>query len=280
MCRVLHVSKSGYHAWKKRPKSKRTLENEQIIDNIKTIHQASRETFGSPRIYKALNRQGLNISRPRVARLMKVAGVKGKFYRRFRTTINSSHSHAIANNLLKRDFIATKPNEKWAGDITYIPTLEGWLYLAVVIDLFSRKVIGWSMGERITAELATNALEMARKARGEVAGVIYHSDRGVQYASDAFQKHLKSILAVCSMSGKGDCWDNAVVESFFGTLKLELDLHASIGTREKTKGVIFEWIEVFYNRQRLHSSIDYFAPAVFEENWSRGHMPNWLSTKS
>jgi putative transposase len=274
MCRVLHVSKSGYHAWKKRPKAKRTLENEQITEDIKTIHQASRATYGSPRVQKVLEYQGIKISRPRVARLMQSAGLKGKFHRRFKTTTNSKHSHAIAENLLERDFVASKPNEKWAGDITYIPTTEGWLYLAVVIDLFSRKVIGWSMGERITAELATNALEMAQKARGVVAGVIYHSDRGVQYASEAFQRHLQSILAVSSMSGKGDCWDNAVVESFFGTLKLELELHASIGTRERTKGVIFEWIEVFYNRQRLHSSVDYFPPAVFEENWSRGQMPN------
>jgi putative transposase len=275
MCRVLNVSKSGYHAWKKRPKAKRTVENEQIIENIKIVHTASRATYGSPRVQKALEQQGIQVSRPRVARLMQAAGLKGKFHRRFRTTTNSKHSHAIAENLLERDFVATQPNEKWAGDITYIPTLEGWLYLAVVIDLFSRKVIGWSMGERITAELATSALEMARMARGgAVAGVIYHSDRGVQYASDAFQKRLQSLLAVCSMSGKGDCWDNAVVESFFGTLKLELELHESIGTRERTKGVIFEWIEVFYNRQRLHSSIDYFAPATFEENWSRGQMPN------
>jgi putative transposase len=274
MCRVLHVSKSGYHAWKKRPKANRTLENEQIMDNIKTIHQASRATYGSPRVQKVLEQQGIKVSRPRVARLMQDLGLKGKFYRRFKTTTNSKHSQPIANNLLERDFVATAPNEKWAGDMTYIPTLEGWLYLAVVIDLFSRKVIGWGMGERITAELATNALEMAQKARGAVAGVIYHSDRGVQYASDAFQKHLKSILAVSSMSNRGDCWDNAVVESFLGTLKLELDLHTSIGTREATKGIIFEWIEVFYNRQRLHSSIDYSAPAVFEEHWSRGHMPN------
>jgi putative transposase len=244
------------------------------MDNIKIIHQTSRATYGSPRVHKVLRQQGIQVSRPRVARLMQAGGLKGKFHRRFKTTTNSQHSRTIANNLLERDFMATAPNEKWAGDITYIPTLEGWLYLAVVIDLFSRRVIGWSMGERITTELATNALEMAQMARGQVAGVIYHSDRGVQYASDAFQKHLKSILAVSSMSGKGDCWDNAVVESFFGTLKLELELHGSIGTREMTKRVIFEWVEVFYNRQRLHSSIDYFAPAVFEENWSRGQMPN------
>lgn len=274
MLNVLCVSKSGYHAWRKRPKAKRTLENEVLEQQIKAVHQASRDTYGSPRIAKKLEQTGTRVSRPRVARLMRKMGLQGKYYRKFKNTTNSKHNHAIAVNHLERDFAAQKPNEKWAGDITYIPTLEGWLYLAVVIDLFSRMVIGWSMGERINSSLATNALEMAKQSRGRVAGVIYHSDRGVQYASHEFQGYLRSIDGVSSMSGKGDCWDNAVVESFFGTLKLELDLHTSIGTREMTKGIVFEWIEVFYNRVRLHSSNDFVPPTVFEDSWSRGQITN------
>ena len=280
MLNVLQVTKSGYYAWLTRPKSQRTLENEKLEKAIKEVHAASRGTYGSQRVAKGLEARGLKASRPRVARIMKARGLQGKSKRKYRVTTNSKHKHGFSENRLARAFGADKPNLKWVSDITYLPTSEGWLYLAVVLDLFSRKVIGWAFSERLEASIAVQALEMARVSRNPSAGLLHHSDRGVQYAAQNFKRALERLKAEPSMSRKGNCWDNAVVESFFGTLKLELDLDSVIGTRAFTKGVVFEWIEVFYNRQRLHSTLGFKSPAEFEQVWSRDQMPNFLSTKA
>ena len=280
MLNILQVTKSGYYAWLSRPKSQRTLENETLEKAITEVHTASRGTYGSQRVVKGLEARGFQASRPRVARIMKTRGLQGKSKRNYRVTTNSKHKHGFSENRLARAFSANKPNQKWVSDITYLPTSEGWLYLAVVLDLFSRKVIGWAFSERLEASIAVQALEMARVSRKPSAGLLHHSDRGVQYAAQDFQRALERLKAEPSMSRKGNCWDNAVVESFFGTLKLELDLGSVIGTRVFTKGVVFEWIEVFYNRQRLHSTLGFKSPAEFEQVWSRDQMPNFLSTKA
>ena len=292
MLNVLQVTKSGYYAWLSRPKSKRTLENEKLEKAIKEVHAESRGTYGSQRVKHSLEARGIKASRPRVARIMKTRGLRGKSKRKYRVTTNSKHKQGFSENRLARAFGADKPNLKWVSDITYLPTSEGWLYLAVVLDLFSRKrpcpkvrfmvkkVIGWAFSGRLEASIAVQALEMARISRNPSAGLLHHSDRGVQYAARDFQRALERLKAEPSMSRKGNCWDNAVVESFFGTLKLELDLDSVIGTRAFTTGVVFEWIEVFYNRQRLHSTLGFKSPAEFEQVWSRDQMPNFLSTKA
>ncbi len=254
MLNVLNVSKSGYYAWLNRPKSKQKLENEELAKSIEEVYNESRGNSGSLKVLHGLEARGIKASRPRIARIMKARGWKGKCKRKFRVTTDSKHSHGYFENKLNRAFGAEKPNMKWASDITYIPTSEGWLYLAVVLDLFSRKTVGWAMGTSLEASLPVKALEMARVSRKPSDGLLHHSDRGVQYASLEFQTAVGKFNGISSMSRKGNCWDNAVVESFFGTLKLELGLDKVIGSREVTKAVVFEWIEVFYNRQRLHST--------------------------
>ena len=197
---------------------------------------------------------------------MRDLGLKGKRKGKIKQkTTNSKHANPIAQNVLERKFDASKPDQKWVGDITYLPTLEGWLYLAVVIDLFSRKVVGWSMSESLESKLVLDALEMARVSRNPGAGLLHHSDRGVQYAAQDFQRALARLEAIPSMSRKGNCWDNAVAESFFGTIKCELDLENPIGSRAVTRAIVFEWIEVWYNRERRHSSLGFLSPSVFEE---------------
>jgi putative transposase len=280
MLNVLNVSKSGYYAWLNRPKSKRTLENETLEKSIEEVYNESRGNSGSLKVQHGLETRGINASRPRIARIMKVRGWKGKCKRKFRVTTDSKHSLGYFENKLNRAFGAEKPNMKWASDMTYIPTSEGWLYLAVVLDLFSRKTVGWAMGTSLEASLPVKALEMARVSRKPASGLLHHSDRGVQYASLEFQTAVNKFNGVSSMSRKGNCWDNAVVESFFGTMKLELGLDKVIGSREVTKAVVFEWIEVFYNRQRLHSTIGYKSPTAFEESWTEAQMPNSMSTKT
>ena len=280
MLNVLNVSRSGYYAWLTRPKSKRALENEKLEKDIEEVYNESRELSGSLKVQKGLEARGIKASRPRVARIMKSRGWKGKCKRKFRVTTDSKHSLGYFENKLNRAFGAEKPNMKWASDITYIPTSEGWLYLAVVLDLFSRKTVGWAMGTSLEASLPVSALEMARVTRKPTDGLLHHSDRGVQYASLEFQTAVSKFNGVSSMSRKGNCWDNAVVESFFSTLKLELGLDKVIGSREVTKAVVFEWIEVFYNRKRLHSTIGYKSPAEFEENWCKAQVPTFKSTTS
>lgn len=280
MLNVLNVAKSGYYAWLKRPKSKRTLENEALEVSIEAVYKESRGNSGSLKVQHGLEARGIKASRPRIARIMKSRGWRGKSNRKYRVTTNSKHSLGFFENRLDRAFGAEKPNQKWVSDITYILTSEGWLYLGVVLDLFSRKVVGWAMGETLEASLAVKALEMARVTRKPAPGLLHHSDRGVQYASKEFQTSVKKLEGISSMSRKGNCWDNAVAESFFSSLKLELDLNKVIGTRAVTEAVVFEWIEVFYNRKRLHSTIGYKSPSAFEEIWVKDQKPNFKSTTS
>jgi transposase InsO family protein len=232
---------------------------------IKVVHQKSRKTYGSPRIHAELNQNGHACSRNRVARLMRQHGIVSKHKRKFKVTTNSVHSYPVAENLLRRQFDVSEPGQCWVSDITYIPTREGWLYLAATLDLFHRKVIGWAMDRWITRQLAIDALSMAVKNGCLKIGLIHHSDRGVQYASNEFQALLKTYAIQCSMSRKGDCWDNAVAESFFHTLKVEL-IHGKVyDTRQEAKRPVFEYIEVFYNRQRRHSYLGYLSPVNFEK---------------
>lgn len=280
MLNVLNVAKSGYYAWLNRPKSKRTLANEALEVSIEAVYQESRGNSGSLKVQHGLEARGIKASRPRIARIMKARGWRGKSNRKYRVTTNSKHSFGFFENRLDRAFGAEKPNQKWVSDITYILTSEGWLYLGVVLDLFSRKVVGWAMGETLEASLAVKALEMARVTRKPAPGLLHHSDRGVQYASKEFQTSVKKFEGISSMSRKGNCWDNAVAESFFSSLKLELGLNKVIGTRAVTEAVVFEWIEVFYNRKRLHSTIGYKSPTAFEEIWAKDQKPNFMSTTS
>jgi putative transposase len=249
-----------------------------LKEQIQQIHQASRKTYGAPtpaatlreRIHAALQQRGFKVGRHRVARLMKQAGIGVHPKRRFKTTTDSNHAFPITENILSRNFTVAEPDTAWVADITYIPTAQGWLYLAVIIDLFSRRVVGWSMTEHMRVELIQSALEAALGHRvPAVSGLLFHSDRGSQYASHAYQAALQDAKITCSMSRKGNCWDNAVAESFFGTLKTELTHSRIFTTRENAKSTIVEWIEVFYNRQRLHSTLNYLSPVQFEQQyWS------------
>jgi putative transposase len=264
-CEVLGVSRSGYYARLKRPPSGRAKRREALAIRIQAVHEANRGVYGSPRVYQALKAQGEVVCENTVARVMADRRIRAKTKRKFvpRTT-DSRHEQAVAGNVLDRQFTAGLPNQKWAVDITYVPTDEGWLYLAGVIDLCSRKIVGWSMADHMRTELAGDALRMAIARRCPEAGLLHHSDRGVQYASDDYQLLLQTQGMQVSMSGKGDCWDNAVAESFWATLKGELVNHARYATREQARASIFEYIEVFYNRQRLHSSLGYQSPEAFE----------------
>lgn len=278
MLRVLEVSKSGYFSWRKRPESNTSKNRKRLAQKIKTIHQNSRNTYGAARVHACLLEENESCCKPVVASIMRDLGLTGKRKGRIRRkTTDSRHGHAIAQNKLERAFDSSKPDLKWASDISYLPTTEGWLYLAVTLDLFSRKVVGWSMNESLESKLVLDALEMARNSRRPSAGLLHHSDRGVQYAAFDFQRVLARLEAVQSMSRKGDCWDNAVVESFFASLKCELDLEDAIGSKAETRAIIFEWIEVWYNRERRHSSLGFLAPAVFEERYFTLNCP---STKS
>ena len=265
LCRVVHVSRSGYYEWRSRPLSRRTLDNQRLLVKIHSLHKGSRETYGSPRIHIALQADGESCGIHWVARLMQANAIQAKTVKKFKATTNSAHHYPVAQNLLKQQFTADTPNQRWVSDITYVSTAEGWLYLAVVLDLYSRAIIGWAMDKRMTRQLVMDALLMALWRRGQVRGLLLHSDRGSQYASDDYQKALKSNGIICSMSGKGNCYDNATMESFFGTLKQELVHHEYYATREQAKASIFEYIEVFYNQQRRHSAIQYQAPLVFEQ---------------
>ena len=268
MCTLLEISRSGYYAWKKRSPSKRVTRQEMIVEKIRAIHKTSRQTYGSPRIHARLRKDGICITRKCVAQLMRKNKISVKIRRRYKATTNSQHNHRIEPNLLDRRFdpaLITCTNVAWAADITYIDTLEGWLYLAVVIDLFSRKVVGWSMSHSMESKLVTDALTMAYERCKPSSGILYHSDRGSQYAGDAARKLLRRYSMVCSMSRKGNCWDNAVVESWNGTLKTELIHRQRWQTREQVRAAVYEFIEVWYNRQRLHSTLGYRSPEEFEE---------------
>ena len=266
MCRVLDVSRSGYYAWCKRPVSLREMANQELKGEIKEIYQRSRQTYGSPRIRAELADQGIRCGVNRIARLMKEAEVVAKQSAKFKVmTTDSEHEYPVAPNLLGQDFTTERPNEKWLSDITYIPTDEGWLYLALVMDLYSRRIIGWAMADNLERWLAIDALQMALDTRQPPPGLIHHSDRGSQYASDEYQALLTQHQFQVSMSRKGNCYDNAPMESCIGTLKTEQVYHRHYATRAEAKTDIFEYIEVFYNRFRRHSALDYQCPVAFEQ---------------
>jgi putative transposase len=265
MCQVLRVSRTGFYLWLKRPASPRSVENRQLLSEIRAIHQASRGTYGSPRVHAVLRAWSKPYGRNRVARLMREHQIQCKRKGKFRATTDSAHNFPAMENVLDRKFAVEMPNKAWVADITYIPTKEGWLYLAAVMDLYSRRIVGWAMDKRICRHLVERALFMACVNRSPGPGLLHHSDRGSQYASWDYQRLLKARAMVCSMSRKGNCWDNAAMESFFGTLKTEWVHHQNYQTRAEAQSDIFDYIEVFYNRQRLHSALGYRSPVAFEQ---------------
>ena len=269
LCQMMNVSRSGYYAWLKWKPSHRQHENDTLWSAIQAAFQVGRGHYGYRRIHQHLRQLGFSCSQNRVARLMRQHELHPKRKRSYRRTTQSQHTYPLAPNRLNRCFTAQSPNQKWASDITYIATAEGWLYLAVVIDLYSRQVIGWAMDTHLKKELVMQALQMALAKRRPQQGLIHHSDRGSQYASHAYQAILKAHNILPSMSGKGDCYDNAPVESFFATLKKEAVQQQIYPTRERAKLALFEYIEVFYNRQRLHSTLGYLSPVQFEQQYSR-----------
>jgi putative transposase len=265
MCKTLEVSRSGFYAWLGRRESDRAREDRRLLTLIRGIFAESRGIYGVPRVHKTLQQRGVRCGRKRVSRLMQEAKLRSKTRRRFRVkTTDSKHDHPIAPDRLGRDFSAKASNEIWAADITYIPTDEGWLYLASIMDLFSRRIVGWSMSATLHASIAGEALRMAIEQRRPPIGFIHHSDRGVQYASAEFRAILAKHGGVASMSRKGNCYDNAAKESFFHTLKTELVNHERYRTRDQARASVFEYIEVFYNRLRLHSTLGYQSPSDFE----------------
>ncbi len=267
MCDVLEVSTSGYYDWVERQPSVTEKRRDELAGEIRTIHAEVKKRYGSPRMHAELVARGHPCSVNAVAKIMKGLGIQAISHKKFRVcTTDSNHDFPIAANVVDRDFTATKPNEIWLSDMTYIPTREGWLYLAVVEDLYSRRVVGWSMGATMESRLVVDALEMAVKQRFPDAGLVAHSDRGSQYASEHYQRALAEKGITCSMSRKGDCYDNAPMESFFASLKKELVHHENYPTREAAKASLFEYIEVFYNRIRRHSSLGCVAPAEFERS--------------
>jgi putative transposase len=264
LCRLLRVCRSGFYAWKSRPESQRVREDRALLAQIERIHRASREAYGTVKTWRTLKARGVACGRNRVARLRASAGIEAKRMRRFRVTTQSRHSYPIADNLLDRVFSVSRPNRVWVGDITFIPTQAGWLYLAILVDLFARKVVGWAMSRYIDRELVTRALAMALERRRPMPGLIHHTDQGRQYATESYRQRLIAHGISPSMSRKGDCFDNACAESFMSTLKNELTHHLQFHTREEAKTAIFEYIEVFYNRQRLHQTLGYLSPAEYE----------------
>jgi putative transposase len=265
MCKALEVSPSGYYAWRGRPPSKREMANQTLTAEIEKAFEESGETYGSPRIYQILRKLGLMCSQNRVARLMKAAGLRAKQTKRYKSTTKRNKSHRAAPNLLNRDFSTERPNQKWLADITYIPTLEGWLYLAAILDLFSRKIVGWAMADRLTTDLTLAALDMAIRQRRPEAGLIHHSDQGSQYTDKRYQAVLEAYHIQPSMNGVATWYDNAPMESFFGTLKSEHVYQCIYRTRGDARPDLFYYIEGFYNRRRLHSALGYLSPEAHEQ---------------
>ena len=265
LCRVLEVSRSGYYAFEKRGPSKGESSDRELTVQIQEVHQKSRQTYGSPRVHREL-REGRRhrVGRKRVARLMRSAGIVGRRRRKFCRTTDSSHGLPVAENLLERQFEMTRPNQGWVGDVTYIRTVVGWLYLAVILDLFSRRVVGYGLSRRNDTQLALAALEAAIQCRALPLGLLHHTDRGSPYTSDEYQAALKARGIVCSMSRRGDCWDNAVSEPFFSTLKSDLDLDDPELTPELAGAQVVDYIDNFYNPERRHSTLDYFSPIEYE----------------
>lgn len=272
MCKALQVSRSGYYNWLQQRPSHRSIQGEQLLQDIKEVYHGSKQRYGSPKVTEDLHDMGWKVSRQRVARIMRKEGIRSIVTKKFRgVTTDSKHSFPVAKNHLNRDFHANRSSQKWVSDITYIPTRQGWLYLTIVMDLFDRKIIGWSLSSTMTTQDTTLAAwKMAVKNRSVNHGLLFHSDQGVQYAAYAFVKEIKQHGAKQSMSRKGNCWDNAVAESFFKALKSELIKHASYQSILQAKADIFEFIEIWYNRKRKHAYLDYKTPEQFGEiNYSK-----------
>jgi putative transposase len=267
MCRALDVSPAGYYRWRSRKPSARATEDERMVEQIKAAHVASRGIYGSPKIYRKLRREGEAVNHKRVARLMREYGIKAKRVKKSKRTTDSRHSLPVAENVLARDFKAAHPDAVWTSDITYIWTAEGWLYLVVFLDLYSRLVVGWAVSESLEVGFVERAFVQGQARRGGCVSPLIHSDRGCQYASTAFREKLAAWGCAQSMSRKGNCWDNAVTESFFGNLKSEMVHHERFKTRRAATDQLFDYIEVFYNRMRIHSASDYFAPAEYEARY-------------
>jgi putative transposase len=264
MCKVLEVSPSGYYSWKTRTLSKRALFDRYLVSEIRQVHIASRKNYGTIKVWKALRIKGICCGKHRIARLRKENGIESKRRKRFKVTTISKNTQWIAPNRLNRCFEVAEPNRVWVGDVTFIATRTGWLYLAVMLDLYSRKVIGWAMSEQNNKQLVANAFDMALARRRPQAGLIHHSDRGSIYGSDEYRNKLAASGFIPSMSRKGDCWDNAVAESFFSTLKTELIYGQRFVSQDQARAEIFSFIEIFYNRQRLHQTLNYITPEMAE----------------
>jgi putative transposase len=271
LCRVLEISRSGYYAWRRRPQSERAKEDARLVVEIVAAHNKSKRRYGSPRVQRSLAKKGIRVGKKRVERLMRESGLVALQKRRFRRTTDSKHDKPIAPNVVARNFAPQRPDQIWAGDVTYIATDEGWLYLAVLLDLYSRRVVGWAMSDANDTALALAALERAVRTRGRVpVGLLHHTDRGSPYASDAYRAALTRHGMTASMSRSGDCWDNAPSESFFATLRAELVDHEHFRTQLRAEMSISDYIENFYNAERLHSSLDYVSPIEFELTARRG----------
>ena len=269
MCRVLEVSRSGLYAWRRRRPAARVRRDAELRAKIKLIHTASRGTYGSPRVRAQLRHVDERVGKGRVERLMREESLRGKVRRRFKRTTDSEHVLPIAPNTLDRRFTADAPDRVWAADITYLPLVSGGVsYLAVVVDLYSRRVVGWAMAEHLRTELVLDALDVALSSREPASDLLHHSDRGCQYTSTEYRDALRQLAITVSMSRKGNCWDNAVAESFFATLKTELVYRRRWRNRIELRTAVFEYIEVFYNRRRLHSSLDYQTPAEVDESYA------------
>ena len=266
-CKVLDVSASGFYAWRKHQPSRRAVANQNLLQDIRRIHWDSRKLYGSPRVHAALRKEGQKISRRRVEKLMRDNDLRAITKRRVRVkTTDSNHNLPIAPNLLDRNFGALGPNEKWLADITYIFTAEGWLYLAAILDLYTRKIVGWAMRDHMRVELTLAALMMAVQRQRPAPGLIHHTDRGSQFAAHDYQNALAAAGMTCSMSRRGNCWDNAPMESFFHTLKTELVHQRNYATREEARRDLFQYIEGYYNRQRIHSALNSLTPEQMELN--------------
>lgn len=257
------MSRSGYYSWENRPKSARDAENEKVVEEIKTIHEKKNRTYGSRKMTIEIRRNGKVINHKRVERIMKREGIRSKLAKKFKATTNSKHTLPVAENILNREFTAEKPHQKMVSDITYLWTDEGWLYIAGVMDLYGQKIVGLSMGERMTKALVITALKNAYKRSGRPRGGLIHSDRGSQYCSSAYQKLIKQYGFTCSMSRKGNCWDNAPMEAFWGKMKYEWLNERHFRTRDEARAAVFEYVEIFYNRQRLHASNGYLTPEEY-----------------
>jgi transposase InsO family protein len=269
LCQVLQVGRGGYYAWRKREPSERAQANQTLTQKIRSVFEASAQTYGSPRIFDELQEAGIPCSEKRIARLMRLAELKAVLPKRFVVTTHSNPTLPVADNLLEQHFEVEAPDRKWTRDITYVWTGEGWLYLSVVLDLFSRRIVGWAMGASLERWLVLSALEMARAGRQPAPGLLLHSDRGSQYASLDYQQALCAAGMVCSMSRRGNCFDNAVTESFFATLKKELVYRSRFATRAEARSAIFAWIVGWYNRKRRHTSLGSLSPEVFERRYQQ-----------